>query len=371
MAETDQPAENGESTSGETNSPAEAQASEEGSTSGELKDLVFHADSGDRTQEPVEEPPASAKAKHSEYFILYAGVAALAVVAIVILLFNLPKSKAGGNDLGAGVFNSSGLRGHLLTRWQKGQTQYQLEIQAIDPRSNAGFAQVAGDPPQPISINIRIMDSSGFALCGKEIIMPFDPSREFPMLKKAALTGGGISGELAKQQQDLLILQAEEQDRERGKDIFHNQIGSDGTVRAMDAQGVLPCSADQFKRFDYWDFSTNFPSMEEQDRLLKHPRDLLAFTGSAEARNKRKASNQLRSAFYVEGDDTATGWEASSGNLVTSMNRTFLVPGKSAQAIAASWAADDAHFHYKCDQRANCALIHAGSATAISARLNE
>lgn len=369
MAETDQPAEKGESKSG--NVPVEAPGGEGEATWGELKDRVFHADAGDRTQEPAEGTPAPVKGKRSEYFLLYVGVAALAVAAIVILLFNLPKSKADGNDLGMGVFNAAGLRGHLVARLQKGQTQYQLEIKAIDPRSNAGFAQVAGDPPQPISINIRILDSSGFALCGKEIIMPFDPSREFPMLRRAAQTGSGISGELAKQQQDLLILQAEEQDRERGKDIFHNQAGSDGSVSSMNAQGVLPCSADQFKRFDYWDFSTNFPTMEEQDRLLKHPRDLLAFTGSDEARKKRKASNQLRSAFYVEGDDTATGWEASSGNLVTSMNRTFYVGGKSSQAIAATWAADDAHFHYKCDQRANCALIHAGSATAISARMNE
>lgn len=371
MADRDQPAENGETTTAETNNRVEARANDGESTSGESRDLVFHADLGNRTQEQTDEPPAPVKGKRSEYFILYVGVAALAVAAIVILLFKLPKSKTDGSDLGAGVFNSAGLRGHLVARLQKGQTQYQLEIKAIDPRSNAGFAQVAGDPPQPISINIRILDSSGFALCGKEIIMPFDPSREFPMLKKAAQTGSGISGELAKQQEDLLILKAEEQDRERGKDIFHNQVGSDGSVNTMYAQGVLPCSADQFKRFDYWDFSTNFPSMEEQDRLLKHPRDMLAFAGPDEKKNKRKASSQVRSAFYVEGDDRAAGWEASSGNLVTSMNRTFFVGGKSAQAIAAAWAADDVHFHYKCDQRANCALVHAGSATVISARLNE
>jgi len=349
MAETDQPAENGES------------------TWGALKEQ-FQEVAGEPEQKDAE-APAVTKPKHSEYFILYVGLGVLAVAALVILLFNLPRKKSDANDLGQGVFNAAGLRGHLVTRWQKGKTQYQLQIQPIDARSNAGFELVAGDPPQPIYINLRILDSSGFALCGKQIILRFDPMREFPMLRRAAQTGGKISGELAKQQEDLLILQAEEQDRERGKDIFQNQLNSDGKATSLYSEGELPCSADQYKHFDYWDFSTNFPTMDEQDALLKHPKDLLVFTGPE--RDGKKKPSAPRSAYYIEGDDRAVGYDPASGTLETGMNRSFVVGTKTEQSIAATWATDVAHFHYKCDQRSNCALIHSGSSTVISARLNE
>ncbi|HLY43544.1 MAG TPA: hypothetical protein VKR52_20190 [Terracidiphilus sp.] len=349
MAETDQPAENGESTWGVLKE--------------RFQDVV-----GELEQKNGVAIPGVTKTK-SEYFILYVGLGVLAVAAIIILLFNLPRKKSDANDLGQGVFNASGLRGHLVTRWAKGKTQYQLQIQPIDPRSNAGFALVAGDPPQPIFVNMRILDSSGFALCGKQIIMRFDPSREFPMLRKASQTGGKISRGLAKQQEDLLILQAEEQDRERGKDIFQNQQGSDGKASSMYSEGVLPCSADQYKHFDYWDFSSNFPTMDEQDRLLKHPKDLLAF--NPPEKSAKKKSSPMQSAYYIEGDDRVLSFDPSSGSLETSMNRRFIVGIKSDQAVAAGWAADVAHFHYKCDQRSNCALMHAGTSAVISARLNE
>lgn len=321
--------------------------------------------------------PKTRRRKKSEFSILYIGLPILAVAVIVLFLFSRPKTKSDSDDLGAGIFNASGLRGHLVTRWQ-GKAVYQLQIEPIDPRENAGFELVTGNPPEPIYINIRVLDSSGFALCGTEVLLPFNPGRTTPQVASGSDTqakkspADRVSRDLAARPAELQIRQALEQDRERGKDMFQKQIGSDGQISAINAQGVLPCSADQYKHFDYWDFSTNFPTLEEQDKLLNHSRGMAAQTASEERRAaKRKAAKKGQSAYYIEGDDRITGFDASNGALETAMKRTFYIARKSEQATAAAWAANYSQLHYKCDQHAICALTRAGTSAVLSARLNE
>ena len=93
---------------------------------------------------------------------------------------------------------------------------------------------------------MKLLDATGFAVCGKDILFPFD----------AASPG--------------------EQDRERGHDILQSSPGDDGKVMAVSAQGTLPCTAAQYKQIVYWDFSTNFPTLAEQDELMKQPAQLKA-----------------------------------------------------------------------------------------------
>ena len=336
---------------------------------------IAHPEEG--TPNPdAEAPPAPQGKKKLDRSTLLIGGAVLAAIVVVFLFSYHPKPKLDYDDLGAGISNSSGLKGHLITRWQ-GNAQYQLDLGPIDPREGPGFARVVDDPPQPLSINIRILDSSGFALCGKEILLAYYPGGSGPQAAASlqpaaeAALGSKARKELEDRQANLELMQVQEQDRERGKDVFENKLGSDGQVASISAQGVLPCSADQYKHFDYWDFSTDFPTLAEQEELLKHPRNARAQQALEERRAAARRAAKPQSAFYIEGDDTVSGYDTSSGALETSENRTFYIGRKSDQSAAAAWASGFAHIHYKCDQHATCALQRAGTSTIITGRINE
>jgi hypothetical protein len=290
---------------------------------------------------------------------------------MVTKLSSKSKSPNDTDDLGQGVFSASGLRGHLVTRWQD-KAQYQLKIEPIDPREDAMFALVNGNAPRPFSINIRVLDSSGFALCGKEILLPFDPSKAAqlngPLPKKKADADQVLSA----RQADLKRLQAQEQDRARGKDVFQNIAGTDGKVEALWAQGVLPCSPDQYQRFDYWDMSTNFPTIAEQQQLLNRKSGPTRQEAAKEREAaQHKAAKRAALAFYVEGDDRVTGYEPARAMLITGPGRSFFIDRKSDQAIAANWAANSSLVHFSCDQHAVCALKRAGTAAVVVGRMNE
>ncbi len=337
---------------------------------GDLKDR-FRTDPGEDLDGAGTGAPVSPKNKKSDRSTLMIGGAILGLIVIVLLVMNRPKSKPDFDDLGAGVSNATGLKGHLITRWQ-GKAQYQLEFGPIDPRGSAEFALVAGNPPQPLSVNIRILDPSGFALCGKEILLPYypgGPQASKPQALSGETTSHNSQRESEERQANLELMQVQEQDRERGKDVFQSKLGSDGEVASITAQGVLPCSADQYQHFDYWDFSTNFPTIEEQEKLLKHATAVKA----AEERRagEHNALRKPQSAFYVDGDDSVSGYDASTQTLESSENRTFYIGKKSDQAAAAAWAGSFAHFHYKCDQHATCSLQRAGTSVVITGRMNE
>jgi hypothetical protein len=270
----------------------------------------------------------------SRVLMLLLGVIAMAACAVLVLSQKglksaTPNISSAADDLGAGISQASGLRGHLVTRWQ-GKAQYMLKIEPLDPRDAEGFAAVTANPSKPISIDIRLIDSAGFALCGKEIVLP-------SMKQNQVQTNGA--------------------------DVFTNILGSDGKVEALWAQGDLPCSPDQYQRFDYWDLTTNFPILAEQDALLgRKPAVQAAETGAAAGpvggpRGRRKPVVKAPvSTFYVEGDDQLSMYEASRHLLTDDSGRSFFIAGKSDQTIAANWAANYSHIHFKCDQHANCAL---------------
>lgn len=275
-------------------------------------------------------PEASAFKKASFAPLLFLlGFAVL--VAALIAAFVAKRSKqpaaATFQDLGAGISNASGLKGNLQVRWE-GKAQYQLKFEPLEPMQSAGFSYVAADPPSPLSVNIRILDATGFALCGKEILFP----------------GNGANPS--------------------AKDFFRNTVGDDGKVTAFSAQGVLPCSPDQFKQASYWDFTTNFPTLAEQDALMNEPAAARA-RRAAEARTAQRRSGRSPTAFTAEGDDRVTGYDASRNVLEARLGRDFLVTRANDRTVANNWAANYALFHYKCDQHARCALTHAGGGETI------
>lgn len=282
-------------------------------------------------------PPEVAKPAFSPRLL----VAALAIAAVVGLIFlGIVRSRLAGGptafqDLGAGISNATGLRGSLKARWQGRTAQYQLEISPIDPLQSAGFSYVAANPPEPLFIHMKLLDATGFAVCGKDVLFPFDSASP------------GEAG------------------RERGQDILQSSIGEDGKVVSLSAQGSLPCTPQQYKQVVYWDFSTNFPSLSEQTELMNHSAQLKA-RREAEKRAAQARQRAPRSAFYMEGDDRITGYDAAHKLLATRLNRNFLVSGPSQQSMASLWAGSGVLFHYKCDQHSHCLLTRAGGGQSLS-----
>jgi hypothetical protein len=86
---------------------------------------------------------------------------------------------------------------------------------------------------------------------------------------------------------------------------------------------------------------------------------------------KRKAGpKKAVSAFYIQGDDRATGFDHMRGVLEAEEGKNFLILASAERATAAHWATNYSLIHYKCDQNASCALTVAGGLSAVHARLN-
>ncbi|MDE3186112.1 MAG: hypothetical protein KGM96_01145 [Acidobacteriota bacterium] len=322
-------------------------------------------------------PGGPKKGAKNHFPLALAGFALLALVFIAVLVMSRSKPKTDADDWGSAVSHVSGLQGHLIARWN-GKAEYQLGLKPVDPTESAQFAYAAANPPEPLYLNVRLLDQAGFQICSKQVLFAFDPAKSAPPpisdagphAKKAVAER--IAHEQAAQKAQLQSLQAQEQAREHGNDIFQNELGEDGKIVAVNAHGTLPCTAEQYKRVDYWDFATNFPTVADQDALLHHLKEKQA-RKELEARMaaRRKKAAVMLSAFYQEGEDRATRYEAASAVLGTADGKSFYIAKTSDQATAASWASESSLIHYKCDQRANCALKHAGSTTVIYARQNE
>ena len=252
-------------------------------------------------------------------------LASLAVVSATVFVSKGSKSAPTFQDLGAGISNATGLKGKLQVRWQ-GSAQYQLKIEPIDPLQSSGFSFVAANPRPGMLINVRILDATGFAVCNKEIV--FSPE-------------GRAKGS--------------------DQDAFQNVKGETGKVVALNAQGTLPCTADQFRQANYWDFSTNFPTLGEQEALMRQT----AFERARREAAAKAAAGRVSSGFLAEGDDGAALYDAGPGVLQTRLGRNFFIAHANDRITATTWAANSSVFHYKCDQHSRCALTRSGGGQTI------
>ena len=361
-----------------------AEVSHSGSSSSNLN-AELHDPSLYSEEEPEEAPKTKAR---KPFPIVLVGFGVLAAFIVVLIYMNKPKQEANAQpagDLGPGVVAASGLRGHLITQWEgkakDGKLQYQLRIEAMQPSMESGFALVVARPPGPLYVNIRVLDANGFALCGKDILFHFDPTKsaapppDVPHAGSKKATAAQLAAErAAAHDAQIQSLQAAEADRERGKDMFQNLAGSDGMINAISAQGDLPCSAEAYKRANYWDFSTNFPTIEEQEALrdpkmskAQHEDDPQEQARAA----RRKAQRKPMSAFYIQGDERIVGYDARKAMLEAEAGKRFVIDKTLDQGTASRWASNFALIHYRCDQHASCALTSAGGQSAVHARLDE
>ena len=259
------------------------------------------------------------------------GIFALAAVGFGLHIFMGKTTLNNANtfqQLGAGISNSTGIRGYLQVRWQDNKAQYQVKMESIDPVENPGFSYLVANPPGPMSINLRVLDITGFALCSKQV--------------NFQATGAKASGD----------------------DNFQNILDQDGKVTSTYAQGILPCTADQFRQASYWDFSTDFPTLDKQDALVKKSGIGKARPESDARAPQRRAAVRNVTLFTTEGDDRATSYDTSR-NVLGAGLRNFLVTRTGDRTFAENWAGNESLFHYRCDQHGRCTLTHAGGAETI------
>src|SRR6185437_14223531 len=291
--------------------------------------------------------------------LILLGAGGLAIVILLVFLVVRPKAVPSFQDLGQGISNTDGLKGELTTRWVSGRAQYQLTFQPQFAIYKAGFSYVTGHPPEPFWMNIRLLDATGYTLCSKQILFAFNPAQAAPTRSHR---GGSASAS-----PEFAALQTAEQQREQGHDVFQNQMGDDGQVVSVVAQGNLPCTEKEYKRFGYWDFTTNFPSIDEQKQIMREPA-LAAARAAAEARAALRRREAAMPRFFVEGDANLASYNASRAVVEASSGQAFQVLRSTDRAAANEWATDRAQVHYNCDQHATCTLSRSGDPHVIEVR---
>ena len=237
---------------------------------------------------PTVEPP---KRKANLLFLIIAigaGVGILLGIAIAAITWNEakptpppgpivaqePSLPHETKDLGTVTSNTVGLQGHLITKWDD-KLEYSLVIEPNDPAHLAGFALAVSDPPRPLSIVVELKNFAGFVLCRQNIVLKYDAGKAAALAAARAKNlagkshGSNISSDQDNQAAGLDQLEAQEAERERGKDIFRNQTGPNGQIESIRSQGEIPCPAIAYGSVAYWSFTPNFPAVDEQDELLK------------------------------------------------------------------------------------------------------
>jgi hypothetical protein len=330
----------------------------------------------------AEKPVVEAPPKKKPNLLLIGGFAALVIFGLFVVLSTRPKSTGPPpGDLGPGIVAVAGLRGHLDTVWEgngkTGKLVYKLRIEPMEDRWGAGFSRATSHAPMPMSVNIRLLDTSGFALCGKEIDFRFDPQNAQVPVSVSPVGANGKKLPVAElnaaieaaRQSVIARMQAAEVTREQGKDIFQNQTTNDGQVTAVNVQGTLPCSPDQYRRTDYWDFNTNFPTLDQQAALLDPNAGQHAKEFEPPAHPGKRTLAKPQGGFVIQGDDRVTGYDSARG-VLTAEQKTFEIDKRFGQVTATEWASHYTLIHYRCDQQANCALSSAGNAAVLHARLD-
>jgi hypothetical protein len=325
---------------------------------------------------PIEPVQKSAPNPIRVYILACVGMGLL-FGCIIAFFYSRMSSQEGQYDLGPVTSSGAGLRGHLYTRWDK-KLEYRLSFGPSAPEQQAGFALAVAHSPRPLSISIHLQDAQGFVLCSREVVLKYDGSEAAaPGAPNPDATGGkadaaNLSGaEPTHGMQDLLA--AQEAERELGKEVFKNEIGPDGQITGINAQGEIPCAEKVYANASSWSFTTNFLSLAEQEELGKHQE----VTQASEERPSAKAGSRKKAAavpapvllpFSIEGDDAIVDFDLSSGVIETRDNKTFLVGKAIGISLDSRWLEFPVSIHYKCDQTSICVLTHAG-AGALRARL--
>jgi hypothetical protein len=333
------------------------------------------------------QPPADGTQKPVVNIIyVYAVIAAilgiLVGVAVAIIAWG-PAVRNSPYDLGTVIFNADGVTGHLVLTWDK-KLAYRLVVEPSDPVRLAGFSLMVNSAPHPLSVDIQLKDRVGSVLCGKTVLLRFDPRQAAALAASdgESRAGTDATGNAptahAAHRLDIAHWEAEEVTREHDQDVFQNDLGRDGQTDSVNAQGEMPCSKQVFDRAASWSFSPNFLTIDQQAELQNHVSGVDANNSSAEEsaddeapaprRKARKKAPVAPGAFAIEGDDELVAFDISKRMMETSERRFFAIDKLSVGKNLVAWQDVPANIHYKCDLNSVCILKRAG-APILYARL--
>jgi hypothetical protein len=291
------------------------------------------------------------------------GLGVLFGIVFAVVFWQLNHAE-GRYDLGSFTSSAAGLKGHLWIEWDK-KVVYRLTIEPSEPDQEAGFAHAVARSPRPLSIQIHLQDYQGFVLCTREIVLKYD-ARNVDALASSTPDSQALKTDAANKRTqtiDFTQLDAQEAARERDHEIFQNQIGPDGQITAINANGEIPCSKTAYEKTTNWSFTPDFPSLAEQNHWLKRQLELQAAAAhsspAASAARKKKAAIQLL-PFTVEGDDAIVDFDAVQGIIATRGRKTFFLDKAAGAAADSAWQDYPVSIHYRCDQSSICTLTHSG-----------
>jgi hypothetical protein len=276
-------------------------------------------------------------------FLLVAVAAGVVGLILAVPSVIRPKAPEPYIDLGSQRFDPAGLSGRLIARWETSGS-YQLFLDPIDQEQVASFAAVAQDPPRQLSVTIRLRDAAGLVACQKQILFP----------APAPHTRGARSTPALGPQQTPT------------GDMVQNTTAEDGQISEIDLTGPLPCPAKAYATFKGWDFSTDFPTLAEQDEWLRHERGL---NGKGHGGNGDLSSQTEYLPAPIEGDDVIVGDNPSRGTVDTSGGRVFFLGAAGMHNRTAEWQVFPAAIHFRCDKNGSCILTRANSHVSLQARL--
>jgi hypothetical protein len=339
--------------------------------------------------EPDRVPSAAEPSKPASRAGLYAAAAAgfgiLAGGGVAAFLFHqseasvapAPAPSSVSNqvqDLGSAVAENYGLKGHLTAQWTS-QLGYHVSIEPSDPAMAAGFALAISNPSHPLSMKVQFEDRLGFVVCSQDVLVKFQPRKPADLEPPDPKTASGKKPRkitaiqqkhLADEQADYDRAQAQERQREKGNDVFQNQVGADGHIASLSAQGSIPCPTEAYARAAKWGFVPDFPTLDDQNELVGNQpqaREIALRNAMQKARRRmayKSPGNAL--AFSLEGDDAVVDFDTAGGVLETRAGKTFTIDKSAGEGNTAVWQQYPAYFHYRCEQTtSSCTLARAGA----------
>jgi hypothetical protein len=348
-------------------------------------------------EEPAAAPPVRAAKKALLYAAAAIGIGALAGAVIGAISLRemrvipapapvveehpgLPRELL---DLGSAESTETGLKGHLTTQWTAAPV-YSVTIAPGDPAQFEGFAASVNDPPRPLSIKIQLKDRLGFVMCSQDVLLKYqarkpadleaaDSAKDSGKNLKPKKISAKDAERLKTEQDEFDKQQAQEAQREHGRDVFQNKVGQGGQVESISAKGEIPCTMESFERVAAWGFVPNFPTLDEQANLISiQPKaQQAAMRASAEKARRRVVSKSPTEAlsFSFEGDDAVVDFDVSGGVLETKAGKTFIIDNNGGQDNTARWQEYPAYFHYRCEQTTSSCVLARSGASVMHAKL--
>ncbi len=297
------------------------------------------------------------------YAAVGVGLGILFGVVFAVVFWQLNHAE-GRYDLESFTSSATGLKGHLWIEWDK-KVAYRLTIEPSDPGNKAGFAFAVARSPRPLSIQIHLQDSQGFVVCTREIVLKYDARNADALASSTPDSQPEKTDAVNQPAQTIDFAQSDAQEaaRERDHELFQNQIGPDGQIAAINAQGEIPCSKSAYEKTANWSFTPDFPSLAEQNQWLKRQRELqdaAAHPSSRASAAHRKIVAIKLLPYTIEGDDAIVDFDLSQGVIATRGRKIFFIDKTAGAAADSAWQDFPVSIHYRCDQSSYCELTHSG-----------